>query len=267
MNEISGTLITVSTLAEDFRRLGVQEGMTVLLHSSFKSLGEWVAGGPAAVILALEEALGEEGTLVMPTHSTDLTDPSGWSNPPVPEAWWETIRAEMPPYDPDLTMPRAMGVIPECFRKQSGVKRSAHPLYSFAARGMYAEAVTAGHELAYGLGEHSPLGRLYELDAMVLLLGVGHGNNTSMHLSEHRAAYSGRREITAGAPVSEDGIRRWALFPDLEWNSDDFPGIGEDYERETGGVKHGSIAAAPARLMSQRGIVDYAVRWMERYRS
>lgn len=118
MEEIQGNLITVQTLAADFRRLGVKAGMTILLHSSFKSLGQWVAGGPVAVILALEEVLGESGTLVMPTHSSDLTDPAGWSNPPVPEAWWQSIREQMPAYDPDLTQLRGMGVIPDCFRKQ-----------------------------------------------------------------------------------------------------------------------------------------------------
>lgn len=96
MEEVQGTLITVDRLAADFRRLGVQEGMTLLLHSSLKSLGQWVAGGPVAVILALEQVLGEEGTLVMPTQSSDLTDPSGWSRPPVPEAWWPEIREHMP---------------------------------------------------------------------------------------------------------------------------------------------------------------------------
>lgn len=120
MEEVQGTLITVDRLAADFRRLGVQEGMTLLMHSSFKSLGQWVAGGPVAVILALEQVLGEEGTLVMPTQSSDLTDPSGWSRPPVPEEWWPGIREHMPAYDPDLTPIRGMGIIPDCFRKQRG---------------------------------------------------------------------------------------------------------------------------------------------------
>ncbi|AIQ10938.1 aminoglycoside N(3)-acetyltransferase [Paenibacillus durus] len=266
MREIQGNLITVETLAEDLRRLGLLEGMTVLLHSSFKSLGEWVAGGPAAVILALEQVLGEAGTLIMPTHTTDLTDPSGWCNPPVPKEWWDTIREQMPPYAPDLTLTRGMGIIPEAFRKQQGVRRSEHPLYSFAAWGKHADTVTAGHELSYGLGEGSPLGRLYDLDGMVLLLGVGHLNNTSMHLAEYRASYPGRKEVTAGAPVSEDGVRRWARFADLEWNSDDFGEIGEDFEGEKGLIRHGLVAAAPAQLMSQRAIVDYAVHWMERRR-
>lgn len=96
MEEIQGELYTVETMQADLRALGVKEGVTLLVHSSFKALGKWVCGGPAAVVLALEAALGEQGTLVMPTHSSDLGDPARWQNPPVPQAWWDTIREQMP---------------------------------------------------------------------------------------------------------------------------------------------------------------------------
>jgi aminoglycoside 3-N-acetyltransferase len=263
MEMIQGNLITVQTLAEDFRTLGVQAGMTLMLHSSFKSLGSWVAGGPAAVILALEEVLGEEGTLIMPTHSTDLSDPSGWSRPPVPEAWWQTIREQMPAYDPYLTPLNNMGVIPDCFRKQKGVKRSNHPLHSFAAWGKHRDKIIDGHKLDFALGEASPLARIYELGGSVLLLGVGNLNNTSLHLAECRADYAGKRIVKAGSPVTMDGYRQWAQFEELDWSSDDFAEIAEQFHLETGLITYGKVAAAPAQLIPQRDIVDYAVRWME----
>ena len=253
--------VTVDTMITDLRSLGLAQGMTVLVHSSLSALG-WVCGGPVAVVQALERVLGPEGTLVMPTHSSGLSEPSYWQNPPVPEAWWETIRQTMPAYDPDMTPTRGMGAIPECFRKQRGTLRSGHPQDSFAAYGRQAATITANHTLPYGLGEESPLARLYDLDGWVLLLGVGHANNTSLHLAEHRAAYPGKKTIMQGAPVLADGERRWVKFEDIELNDDDFVQIGDAF-KSTGYVRQGSVGNAPALFMPQRPLVDFAIEWMQ----
>ena len=72
--------LTVARLLEEFGRIGLRKGQTVLVHGSLSSLG-WVAGGPVAVIEALLAALGPTGTLVMPSHSAENTEPSTWGNP------------------------------------------------------------------------------------------------------------------------------------------------------------------------------------------
>lgn len=257
--------VTVPSLTGDLAALGVTPGMTLLVHSSLSALG-WVCGGPVAVVLALEKVLGPEGTLVMPTHSGHLSDPAEWENPPVPEAWWETIRQTMPAYGPDLTPSRGMGAIPECFRKQRGVLRSSHPHFSFAAWGANAAAITQEHSLGFGLGEESPLARIYDLDGWILLLGVGHRSNTSLHLAEYRADYPNKRLISCSAPVMVEGWRVWTEFQDIELNESDFELIGEQFASETGLTHQGHIAAANATLIRQQPLIDYTVRWMERNR-
>ncbi len=260
-----GPPATIQSLRADFEALGLRPGQVVLVHSSLKSLG-WVSGGPVAVILALEMTLGAAGTLVMPTHSADLSDPARWRNPPVPEAWWPIIRDTMPAYDPDLTPTRGMGAIPEAFRRGRGVARSNHPQVSFAAKGPHAAQITGGHPYDYGLGEGSPLARLYELDGWVLLLGVGHGNNTSLHLAENRANFPGKQVVENGAPVRVDGRREWVTLHDIDFDDEDFPAIGAALERETGAVRVGPAGRGVARFMRQRALVDFAVAWMEQHR-
>lgn len=267
MEEIQGDLVTTETLLEDLEQLGIRPGMTLLVHSSMKALGGWVAGGPAAVILALEAALGPSGTLIMPTHTGELTDPAGWRCPPVREAWWDPIRRTMPPYDPDLSLTYKMGAIPECFRKQKGVLRSSHPHLSFAAWGRHAADVTGRHSLDYGLGEDSPLARMYDLGGHILLLGVGHGNNTSLHLAEARSRYRATALVHNKAPMLVNGIRQWVTFLDVDWDPSDFEALGSDYERAGGIIHKGRIAHAPAQLLPQRPLVDYAVEWMNVNRS
>jgi aminoglycoside 3-N-acetyltransferase len=259
------TPATIQSLKDDFSRLGVAPGMIILLHSSLSALG-WVCGGPVAVILALENLLSSTGTLVMPTHSGDLSDPAEWGNPPVPESWWETIRQTMPAYDPDLTPTRGVGTIPECFRKQSGVLRSAHPQCSFTAWGAYAAEIVKGHSLDFGLGDLSPLAKIYEFGGYVLLLGVGHDNNTSLHLAEYRADYPGKQVVKNGAPIMIRNRRVWQELQDIKLNDADFERIGADFGQEEKLIQHGYVACAEAQLFPQPALVDYAVAWMERNR-
>jgi len=269
-HEALGRPVTASNLAADLRALGVEEGMTLIVHTAMSAIG-WVAGGAQAVVLALQRAVGESGTLVMPTHTGSRTDPSHWRNPPAPESWWEAIREEMPPFDPTLTPVYLMGDVPETFRRMPGVRRSRHPHLSFAAWGRQAEAVLAGHgddpeRLGEALGDGSPIGRVYDLDGHVLLLGVGHINNTSLHLAEYRAKYGPKPVDNQAAPVLVDGRKRWAAYVDLEFDSDDFPAIGAGFELDTGLARVGKAGLATARLMPQRPLVDYATNWMERHR-
>jgi aminoglycoside 3-N-acetyltransferase len=258
---------SVESLRGNLEALGVEPGMVLLVHSSLSALG-WTIGGPVAVVLALEAAVREYGTVVMPTQTGDLSDPAGWHNPPVPKAWWDRIREEMPPFDPEMTPSRGMGAVPECFRTQPGVVRSMHPHDSFAAWGERAVDICSSHELDYGLGEGSPLARIYELEGWVLLLGCGFDSNTSFHLAEYRADYGAKQEVESYAPILVEGHRRWKRFRDIEINSDDFADLGDDFcKHNASAVREGKVGLARARLFPQRTCVDYAVKWLHRHRT
>ncbi|MBE7149935.1 AAC(3) family N-acetyltransferase [Bacillus mycoides] len=260
MNEIVASTQfpnTIETITNDLKALGVEKGMTIIVHSSLSSLG-WISGGSVAVVEALMKVVTEEGTIIMPTQSSDLSDPKHWGRPPVPEEWWQVIRDSVPAFNPNTTPTRAMGKIVECFRTYPDVSRSNHPLGSFAAWGKHAEAITMNHSLSMSLGEESPLRKIYDLDGYILLIGVGYDSNTSMHLSEVR---TGARElIKVGAPIIENGVRVWKEFVEMDYESDTFVEIGVEFERK-GTVTLGKIGNAACRFMKQRDIVDFGVEW------
>jgi aminoglycoside 3-N-acetyltransferase len=168
-------------------------------------------------------------------------------------------------------------------RSWPGSSRSDHPAASFAALGPHAVAVTHAHLVEDMFGERSPLGKLYELDAWILLLGVGHESNTSLHLAEARTAFAGKRFVDDGSAMLVGGRRAWVQYRHVDWDSDDFVELGAEYEsqhasedeskRESKHASKQDVAVHPAgsagsemRLLRMRPLVDWACRWLERRR-
>ena len=179
-------ITTKDDLIEVFGKLGLKKGMAVMVHSSMKSLG-FVVNGAIDVIDALLEIIGNEGTLLMPSHTGQLTDPAGWKNPPVPSDYVETVKRYMNPFDPKTTPIRNRGVIPQVFLTYPGVYRSHHPLNAVIAKGRQAAYFTQKHPLHSSENMESPIGRLYEQGGYVILIGVTLARCTAMHLAEFTA--------------------------------------------------------------------------------
>jgi len=252
---------TITSLKSDFEALGVKPGAIIIVHSSLSKIG-WTVGGPVSVIRALMQTLTPEGTLVMPTFSSGNSEPSKWEYPPVPESWWNTIREEMPAFDPNITPTRGMGTVAETFRSWPKVLRSNHPISSFAAWGKHAKFITDNHELKGDLGEGSPISRLYELDGQILLIGVTHENNSSIHLAEYRSDFPGKKNVNHGCAMMVNNQRKWVEWEELDVDSDDFEQLGTDFESTINYIPK-KVGEAKARLMSLRPIVDFGVEWLK----
>ncbi len=260
----SSAPVTTKEVSIALANLGVRGGDVLVVHSSLSAIG-WVVGGPQAILDALVGSVGPAGTVTMPAHSGGLSEPSNWQNPAVPSEWWDTIRSEMSPFDVHLTPLREMGAVAEAFHRMPGTLRSNHPTVSHLARGPLAERITARHQLEYGLGEASPLGRLYEVNAKIVLIGVDHDNNTSLHLAENRADWQGREVRHQGSPVIRDGLRQWVTYDELDPDTDDFIDVGRAHaaaheERVV------TLGAGLVRCIDMRSLVDFATTWFARHR-
>lgn len=259
-----GGPVTRARLLEDLAALALPPRRPVIVHSSLSAIG-WVAGGPLVVVDALVDALAPS-TVVVPAQSSDRSDPRYWEQPPVPEHWWPIIRAETPAFDPERVESRGMGRIVEAFRTDRRAVRGPHPTVSFAAIGPDAAELVAPHELVPQFGDTSPLGRLYDADATVLMLGTDHASNTSLHLAETRADWPGKPEpIEDGAAMLVDNMRAWVSFQGEMADSSDFIELGDAFMR-THTMVEGRVGAARARWCSMVEVVDFATEWFSQHR-
>jgi aminoglycoside 3-N-acetyltransferase len=250
--------VTLHNLAADFRALGLAAGQTLMVHSSLSSIG-YVLGGAATVVRALIDVLGPNGTLICPAFTPEISDPATWATRPFGDEWIDRARAHVPTFDIDTTA-TSMGAIAEAFRRWPGAKRSTHPQVSISARGRLADKIIAPHELAWAQGAGSPLERVYEMDAGLLLLGVGFNRATLLHFAESRIPM--RRQKMRRMPMNDGDGRTWIEVPDV---ADDlnahFPAIGAAYRAEGRG-RAGKIGAADSLLLSARDLVTFASAYL-----
>ena len=111
-------------------------------------------------------------------------------------------------------------------------------------------------------GDGSPIGKLYDLDGYVLLIGVGYDKNTSLHLADVRADYPGKYFCTDHSAVKETGKRNWKPYEVLFVDGKDFEEIGKDFEQSCN-VKKALLGNGTVTFMKQRELVDFAVKWIE----
>ncbi|WP_308169951.1 aminoglycoside N(3)-acetyltransferase [Acrocarpospora catenulata] len=253
---------TRATLARDLRRIGLPRGGIVLVHSSLSEVGT-VAGGPAAVIAAVRDVLGPEGTLVAPTFTEHNSLSSNayleavQGMTPAEKMWYH---AQMPPFDRETMPSRGMGQIPEQLRMTPGAIRSDHPQTSFAALGPAAATLMDGHDRKCHLGELSPLGAMYRTGAHILLLGAGYDSCSAFHLAEYRQPEP-PEAVYRCVVKTPDGRREWCEYMDIVLDDTDFACIGEALDR-TGIVNRGEVGSAPTRLAPMGPAVDFATRWL-----
>jgi len=257
-------------LAAGLRALGVREGGVLMVHARMSALG-WVVGGSEAVVLALLDALGPEGTLMAYASWEEHVYHAGdW-----PEAHRAAYLAAPPVFDPATgEAARDHGRIPERVRTWPGAERSAHPEASVVAVGARARRLTEHHPQDEGYGAESPFARLVDAEGQVLMLGAPLDTLTLLHHAEGIARVPGKRTVTFHIPVLEGGAvtdrtytdidtsRGAFMYEELDLGADEFEVIAG--AALTAGIgTSGRVGASDSHLFPAKELTAFGVAWME----
>ncbi|HEX6154957.1 MAG TPA: AAC(3) family N-acetyltransferase [Burkholderiales bacterium] len=214
-------------LIDQLRALGVRPGGVLLVHSALSRVGV----SPDELIEALLAVLGAAGTLVMPSMADD----------------------DDVPFDRGTMPCRALGVVADTFWRMPGVRRSDNP-HAFAAFGPQAVHITRPHPVDIPHGVDSPPGRVFQLDGSVLLLGVGHDCNTTLHVAEAIAGVRYRQPKYA--TVLENGRARRYEYGETDHCCEKFALLDTWLGQRQ---KIAVVGKAQARLARSRDIVAAAL--------
>jgi aminoglycoside 3-N-acetyltransferase len=234
----------------------------VLVHASLRRVGQ-VEGGKGAVLSALKEAIGVDGTLVVPTftswNSATSRAYARYTHGMSPSEK-SAYLANMPAFDAETTRSMECGWLTEQVRSHPGAVRSRHPQSSFAAFGPAAEWLMSDHDPSDHLGEKSPLAKLYESRAQILMIGVGFEKCTAFHLAEYRYIPSPPR-IAYTCKITEAGGPEWWSYQDVVLDDRDFAACGQDMKRDVP-VAEGLVGRAESRCFPLTDAVDFAESWL-----
>ena len=199
-------MIVFRDLIKALGELGIAPDNPVIAHASLSSFGH-VQGGAQTVVDAL---LYRYDSLVMPgfTYKTMLVPEVG---PPGNGITYGRSNLMVEFYHPEMPVDRLIGVIPEALRQHPKAGRSSHPILSFV--GVNAWKILGSQTIAEPL---APIGALEQANGWLLLFGVGHTTNTSLHYAERLA---GRKQFL-----------RWSLAPEGVLECPRFPGCSYGFE-------------------------------------
>lgn len=241
--------VTLDDIGKELRALEVREGGVLLVHSSLSSFGH-VEGGADAVIDALLDVVGSDGTVVVPT----LTGSPDYS-------------PQCPPHFDVRKTPSWTGRIPETFRLRSNAYRSLHPTHSVACIGPHTDALTCDHEASRTpCGPESPYVRLAQVGGQILFLGVTLDSNTTFHAAEELAQvpYHLQPEPVVATVIGYEGeVRQHSILIHAYGTPRNFRSFEPLFAKQ-GVLRLGRIGGATVRLVEAGPMMDMTLPLLEK---
>lgn len=238
--------LTKDKVKKDLQKLGLKEGNWILMHSSLKSMG-YVLGGANAVIDAFMEIVGEEGLFMVPTF---------------------TFENFVPYFEPHHT-PSEMGLITETLRQRKESVRSWHPRHSVGVLGKEAKEIVKRHLQGGSVGPGSPIYKLAKRRGYVLLLGVSHTINTTIHTAEVYADLP-YLHIKDSPDFPEQAVIKTPAGERIKVDLAPYPTCSEGFwklepvMRKEHKIKYGKVGQADCQFMKAQDIIDMAVSLLKK---
>lgn len=268
MSDDLPAFVTRAALRDNLNRIGITAGDTVMVHAAMRKVGP-LLNGPDALIRALLDVLGPEGSIMVYTSwdsmHDDLMDDEGHVLP----EW----RDHVPGFDVATSRAvRMNGAIAEFVRTTPGARRSANPGASVAALGKLADWITADHPQDYGFGPGTPLAKLVEVEGCVLMVGAPWDTMTLVHHADHLADIPHKNLVRYEVPFAGVGGIEWRFMEEFDSTEPVLDDMPENYIEQIvqafvadGNGRQGMIGQAPSLLVEAKPMCDFAISWLERW--
>lgn len=228
------------SLSQDLKNIGINKNDIIYVHSSMKSIG-WLNDGIHTLTDTFINILGEDGTLIVPTHT------------------YSFIGLSIQPYEPNIT-PTSLGAFPEAIRKHPLANRSWNASHSSAAIGGKTNFLIDNHDPTNALGYNSPIHRMARSGGKILLIGVSHKANTTIHLAESitklytHLPYNNKWGEYTHMKLPDGTVQKYKQkeYPGCSSNFD----IVQEYLINNNLVSFGKIGNAYSQLIDAGGMVE-----------
>jgi len=232
-------MITYRELVNALRELGLDGTQPAIAHVSLSAFGD-VQGGAQTVVGAL---LSVTNGLIMPTftYKTMITPESGPPDNGITYGSNSDANRLAEFYTEDMPADPLMGIVAETLRQHPQAQRSQHPIYSFS--GVDAENAIIAQTLAEPF---APVRVLAESRGVILLLGVDHTANTSIHYGEQLA---GRKQFI-----------RWALTPKGVLECPRWPGCSYGFNAIASEIENHTIKSQIGAALMQCTLLPMLIK-------
>jgi len=213
-------------IIDGLRKLGLKAHSKIEVHASLSAFG-FVVNKGYDIVDALLEVI-TNGVIIMPAHTSEMTNPRDWEHPPVPKDWFDIIETHRKPFDPEVFLPERIGEVARIFMQYPGVKRTVHPEVSLSVYNQTDDP----HWLDHSFDDRDLIHPLYKLtqeDGKILMMGTDFSTCTSIHLTEFMSSASTLEHYDYRVKVNGEVVKKTITTKYFDDDDLNFKEISKQY--------------------------------------